>query len=340
MPFDKTTQRPLIVSRIFTQAKQNKQRIVFAESEDERILRGTSYLANKKIIQPVLIGNKKKILAKLTKLKIPKKLYEIHDMSEVPDYTKKLLTLRKKKGLTIEQAKKLLTQPIYVATMMVKTNFCDGLVYGATHPTAETLRPALQIIGMKKGVKWASSYFIMLHEKKVLFFADCAFNINPNEEQLRDIAIATANSAKEFGFKPKVAMLSFSTMGSGQSELVTKVQNATELVRKMRPDIIIGGELQFDAAFVPSVAKLKAPNSPIKGDANIFVFPDLNSGNIGYKIAQRLANDKPIGPITQGLALPVNDLSRGCTVEEVIEVSALTAVQAIRFKEIASGTLK
>ena len=204
-------------------------------------------------------------------------------MSEVPNYTKKLVTIRKKKGLTEAQATELLKDPIYVATMMVKTGFCDGLVYGATHPTNETLRPALQIIGVKEGFKWASSYFIMLHEKKVLFFADCAFNIDPTEEQLCDIAIATADNAREFGFTPKVAMLSFSTKGSGHNPLATKIHNATELVRQKRPGIVIGGELQFDAAFVPSVAKQKAPNSPIQGDANIFIIPDLNSGNIGIK---------------------------------------------------------
>jgi phosphate acetyltransferase len=327
--------RPKIVGRLLSIAKTHQKKIIFPEWDDDRVLEGAIYLGKQKIVQAYLIGDTSTILKRLSTLKLDAKHVTIIDMNTLPDFTQEFVEIRKKANVTVSQtdAKELFKNPMWASTMLLKQGKIDGIVYGAAHATADTLRPALQIIGLAKGVTWASSYFMILHEKKLFFFSDCAFNINPNAEQLAQIAIVTHDTAKFFGLMPKVAMLSFSTKGSGKHPDADKVANATAIVKKLRPEIIIDGEMQFDAAFVPSVAKFKAPNSPIVGDANVFIFPNLDAGNIAYKIAQRLAHDLPIGPITQGFAKPVNDLSRGCTVDEIIEVGALTAIQAV----MASG---
>jgi phosphate acetyltransferase len=314
----KATSKNHFVDLIIDHAKKNPQKILFPESEDPRILEAVTYLARNKIVKPVLLGKPKKEILGV----------DVIDPAVGMLYVDKLVTIRKKKGMTKAKAKKLLTNKMYVATMLLKEGLVDGIVNGATCPTAETFRPPLQIIKTKKGVTTASSYFVMLHEGKTFFFADCAFNINPDAKQLADIAINTAEGVASFGITPRVALLSFSTKGSGQDQSLDKIKEALKIIKRRQPKLIVDGEMQFDAAIIPRIAKSKAPRSPIKGNANTLIFPDLNSGNIAYKIAQRFAHDEPIGPITQGLKKPVNDLSRGCTVEEIIGVAALTAIQA------------
>jgi phosphate acetyltransferase len=236
--------------------------------------------------------------------------------------------MRKEKGLSLEDAKEMIKQVSYFGTMMVHLGDADGLVSGASHSTADTLRPALQIIKTQEGHSIASSYFIMVVENKVYFFSDCGFVVDPDANQLSEIAISTAQSAKQYGIEPKVAMLSFSTHGSGKGESVDKVIEATKLAREKMPDLEIDGDIQLDAAVVPEIGKKKCPNSSIKGNANVLIFPDLNSGNIGYKLVERMAHAMAIGPIVQGLNKPVNDLSRGCSVKDIVEVCAITVVEA------------
>ena len=240
----------------------------------------------------------------------------------------------------MEKAEKIVRDPLYFATMMVKLDDADGMVSGAVHTTGDLLRPGLQIIKTAPGVSCVSSFFIMevpnspYGENGVLFFADCAVNPMPTEDMLASIAIATADNAKLLSkMEPKVAMLSFSTMGSADHEVVDKVRNATAKAKELRPDLHIDGELQLDAAIVPKVAKQKAPGSSVAGNANVLVFPDLQAGNIGYKLVQRFANAEAIGPVCQGFAKPINDLSRGCSIEDIVNVVALTAVQAQGIKK-------
>ena len=237
--------------------------------------------------------------------------------------------------MTVEKAGKIVRDPLYFGTMMVKMSDADGMVSGAVHTTGDLLRPGLQIIKTAPGVSVVSSFFIMMvpgsqyGEGGMLLFSDCAVNPNPNADQLAAIAIATADTAKNLcKMDPKVAMLSFSTMGSADHDLVTKVRVATEKAKELRPDLDIDGELQLDAAIVGKVASQKAPNSKVAGNANVLVFPDLQAGNIGYKLVQRFANAEAIGPVCQGFAKPINDLSRGCSSEDIVNVVAITAVQA------------
>ncbi|MGV8168486.1 MAG: phosphate acetyltransferase [Candidatus Nanoarchaeia archaeon] len=324
-----------ILEVIRERAKANPRRIVYPESEDERILRAAEIVTKTKhAAEIILLGDPevinykaKELKLNLSKVKIVNPLDD-ENKEKLEDYAKKLYELRKEKGMTLEEARGLITKPEYYGTMMVYLGEADGLVSGATHTTADTLRPALQIIKTKETVKYASSFFLMVTPDSVFFFADCGFIEEPTEEQLTSIAIQTADSAKRFGFTPKIAMLSFSTKGSGKGAVIEKVRKATENVKKLRPDLIIDGEMQLDAAIVPSVAKLKCPNSPIQGDANVLIFPDLNSGNIGYKLVERFGHTKAIGPIVQGLKKPVNDLSRGCSVEDVVIVTEVTVVEA------------
>ena len=326
---DHTKHRKNIFDTILTQASKSKKNICFPEVEDDRILKGASILAKKKIVNVHLLGDPKQIQQRMKKLKLPlTNITIISTTNKEHDFTQEVYKLRKKKGLTRKGAAALLEQPIYYATMLLKTGHIDGIVYGAMHPSSETYRPALQLIKTKKGVNTASSYFIELVDNKTLFYADCAFNINPDAKQLAQIALSTAESVAALGYTPKVAFLSFSTKGSAQHELLNKIRVATQLVKRKQPKLKVDGELQVDAALVPEIAKSKAPGSAIKGDANILIFPDLNAGNIAYKLTQRLAHARVIGPISQGIALPVNDLSRGCSVEEVVEVAAMTAIQA------------
>lgn len=322
-----------IIDRLFSAASASPQRIVLPEGIDKRVLIATQYLIKNKLVIPILVGDEKEILKKIIEYKIPLKNVTIVDpKNDKQSYAQKLYESRKEKGMTLDEATQLALDPLWYGTLMVKYGEADGLVCGAYHKTAQTLKAAFTIIKTKPGVQLASSYFIIVQNKKVYFYADCAVNPNPTAEQLAQIAISTADTSRFFGYEPKVAMLSFATHDSAQHELVDKVRVATALAKAQRPEIILDGPLQFDTAVVPDVAARKTPNGIIMGDANVLVFPDLNVGNIAYKITQRFGNGQPIGPIIQGLNKPINDLSIGCTVEEVIETAALTAVQAIQDK--------
>ena len=251
-------------------------------------------------------------------------------------YAEKFAELRAKKGVTIEQAREQMNDATYFGTMMVKMGDADGLVSGACHSTANTLRPALQILKTAPGTKLVSAFFVMCTSKKeygdngTLLFADCGLNIDPSADELSEIALASAHTWKQFvsSEEPKVAMLSFSTMGSAKGDVPTKVQEAVKLANEKEPELALDGDLQLDAALVEKVASLKAPESKVAGHANILVFPDLEAGNIGYKLVQRFADAEAYGPVLQGIAKPVNDLSRGCSADDIVGVVAITAVQA------------
>ena len=331
-----------LMNKIFETAKQDKKRIVLPEGNEERTIIASYHIAKEGFAFPVLVGNEEEILNKAKELDIDLSGIEIIDPNKsdrLNAYIENFYELRKNKGMTMEKAEKIVRDPLYFGTMMVKLDDADGMVSGAVHTTGDLLRPGLQIIKTAPGVSCVSSFFIMLvpgskyGENGMLLFSDCAVNPNPNEDQLAAIAIATAETAKNLcKVEPKVAMLSFSTMGSADGELVQKVRNATEKAKELRPDLAIDGELQLDAAIVQKVASQKAPNSKVAGNANVLVFPDLQAGNIGYKLVQRFANAEAIGPIFQGFAKPINDLSRGCSYEDIIKVVAITAVQAQAIK--------
>ena len=311
---------------------KSAKKIILPESNDERILRAAAKISEEKIVNIILLGSKPKIKEKAQELKINLDSVEIIDPEfDVfkEEYVNQYYQLRKHKGISHEEAKKALEDPSVFATMTVHVGRVDGMVAGATWPTANTLRPALQIIKTKKELPIASSFFIMGIEGKIFFFADCAFVKNPDFEELAYIALETANSAKKFSVEPRIALLSFSTRGSGgEDESIKKIHKATKLVRNKKPELLIEGEIQLDTAIIPEVSKLKCPDCVVKGDANILIFPDLNSGNIGYKLVQRFAKAKAIGPIVQGLKKPVNDLSRGCNVEDIVNVVLITALEA------------
>ena len=327
-----------IMSKILALAKNNKKKIVLPEGIEERTIVAVEQIKKENIAEPILIGNKEDILNKSKELNVDISGVTIIDpetSDKLQTYIEAFYELRKNKGITLSKAEKIVRDPLYFATMMVKLDDADGMVSGAIHTTGDLLRPGLQVIKTAKGVSTVSSFFIInvpdspYGDNGTLLFADCAVNPVPNEDQLVEIAIATAETSKNLcGSEPKVAMLSFSTMGSADHDVVTKVRNATAKAREMRPDIKIDGELQLDAAIVPKVANQKAPNSDVAGKANVLIFPDLQSGNIGYKLVQRFANATAIGPICQGFAKPINDLSRGCSSQDIVNVVAITAVQA------------
>lgn len=319
-------------------AKSNLKRIVLPEGNEERTLIAASIINAENIAKVILIGDEADIKDKAGKLEISLSGVEIQDPEnslKTDIFANEYYNLRKSKGMTEEKASTIMRDPMYYATMMVKMNFADGMVSGAIHTTGELLRPALQIIKTGPGVSIVSSFFVMIMkdisfgEDGMILFADCAVNPNPNENELASIAISTAESAKKLcNIDPKVAMLSFSTMGSADHELVEKVKNAVKIANSARPDLDIEGEMQADAALIDTVAKRKAPGSKVAGISNVLIFPDLQSGNIGYKLVERLAGAIAIGPICQGFAKPVNDLSRGCSIEDIVNVVAITAVQA------------
>ncbi|MRH44010.1 phosphate acetyltransferase [Aquibacillus halophilus] len=311
--------------------KENARRVVFPEALDERILTASSQLGAEGILIPVLIGKEEEVQQKAREFGVDIANTEIFDPSNYSKFDEMVTSFveRRKGKVTEEAARELLLDGNYFGTMLVYMNEADGLVSGATHSTADTVRPALQIIKTKPGIKKTSGVFIMVRDEEKYVFADCAINIAPNSQDLAEIALASAETAGLFNIDPRVAMLSFSTAGSAQSEETEKVTNAVKIAKEQNPDLVLDGEFQFDAAFVPSVAEKKAPNSVIKGDANVFIFPSLEAGNIGYKIAQRLGNFDAVGPILQGLNKPVNDLSRGCDSEDVYKLAVITAAQSL-----------
>lgn len=306
-------------------------KIVFPEGMDERILVAVNNLAGNKVLKPIVVGNKEDIQAKAKELNLTLDGVDIFDPNtyEGMEELVQAFVERRKGKATEEQARKALLDENYFGTMLVYKGLADGLVSGAAHSTADTVRPALQIIKTKEGVKKTSGVFIMARGDEQYVFADCAINIAPDSQDLAEIAIESANTAQMFDIDPRVAMLSFSTKGSAKSDETEKVAEAVKIAKEKAPELTLDGEFQFDSAFVPSVAEKKAPDSEIKGDANVFVFPSLEAGNIGYKIAQRLGGFEAVGPILQGLNMPVNDLSRGCNAEDVYNLALITAAQAL-----------
>ncbi len=326
------------IDEIKERAKKEIKTIILPEAEDIRVLKATEKVLTEKYANIILIGNEEKILEKAKSNKVNIEGARIIDPENSKDYSKYvelLFELRKNKGMTIEKAKELVLNPVYYGMLMVKDNMADGLVSGAANSTSDTLRPALQILKTAPDTKLVSAFFVMVvpdceyGENGVFIFGDSGLNENPNPDQLSEIAISSSKSFKQLvGKEPKVAMLSYSTYGSAHSELTEKVIEATKLTKEKDATLLIDGELQLDAAIVPEIAKSKAPGSSLEGNANVLIFPDLDSGNIGYKLVQRLAKAEAYGPLCQGIAKPVNDLSRGCNSDDIAGVVAITAVQA------------
>ncbi|MBP7460074.1 MAG: phosphate acetyltransferase [Candidatus Delongbacteria bacterium] len=319
-------------------AQKAYKTIVLPEGCEPRTIKAAAIIHQHKLARVILVGNAaemKKIAAEQDVNLNGIDQVDPETSTHLNAYTEKFYELRKSKGITPEEARKTILDPVYYATMMVYAGDADGLVSGAQHSTADTIRPALQIIKTMPGISIVSSAFIMLvpdceyGENGMFIFADCAVNPNPNADQLAEIAISSAENARVLcSMEPRVAMLSFSTQGSAKHELVDKVQQAVKIAQQKAPQLKLDGELQADAAIIDRVGKQKAPGSPIAGQANVLVFPDLQSGNIGYKLVERLAKAQAIGPFLQGLKKPVNDLSRGCSVDDIVNVVTITAVQA------------
>lgn len=326
------------IEQIKQRAKQEIKTIVLPEATDVRILEAAEMIKNEGYAKVILIGNEEEVrkLAKERNIDIGEtKIIDPAVSIETARYSKELYELRKSKGMTEEQAEKLVLEPVYFGMMMVKLNEADGLVSGAAHSTSDTLRPALQILKTAPGTKLVSAFFVMVvpnckyGENGTFIFADSGLNEEPDSEKLSEIAISSSKSFEQLvGTQPKVAMLSYSTYGSAHSASTEKVIEATKLVKEKEPNLLVDGELQLDAAIIPEIAESKAPNSPIKGDANVLIFPNLDAGNIGYKLVQRLGKAEAYGPLCQGIARPVNDLSRGCNSKDIVGVVAITAVQA------------
>ena len=316
--------------------KKNPKKIVFTEGEDPRILEASSRLLASNFLHPILVGNEEKIAEAAEEAGFNIRGAEIIDpdkYEKMDEMVERFCELRKNKGMTPEKAREILGQANYFGTMLVKMGVADSLLGGATYSTADTVRPALQLIKTKPGNNIVSSCFILVRpsatgENEVLAMADCAININPTEDELVEIAGEAAECAKIFGVEPQLAFLSYSTHGSGSGEAVDKMRNAAQKAKEKYPELPIDGELRFDAAVSPRVARTKCPDSKVAGHTNTFIFPDINAGNIGYKIAQRMGNFDAYGPILLGLNAPVNDLSRGCNASEVYSMAIITAALA------------
>ena len=324
--------------QMIDELRKDPKKIVFTEGEDPRILEASSRLLASNFQSPILVGNEEKVLAAAEKSGYNIRGAEIIDpenFDRIDEMVALFCELRKSKGVSEEQARKVLKGANYFGTMLVKMGIADALLGGATYSTADTVRPALQLIKTKPGNKIVSSCFILVRpsatgENEVLAMGDCAINIMPTEDDLVEICGETAECAKIFGIDPKVAFLSYSTLGSGKGEDVDKMRNAATKAKAAYPGLPIEGELQFDAAVAPRVARTKCPDSEVAGHANTFIFPDINAGNIGYKIAQRLGNFEAYGPILLGLNAPINDLSRGCNAIEVYSMAIITASLAVK----------
>ncbi|MBR9998412.1 MAG: phosphate acetyltransferase [Cyclobacteriaceae bacterium] len=328
-----------LLEQIRFNAIKYQQRIVLPESLETRTLMAADQILEEKLAKIILLGDRDEILkaAGENKLKNIESATIVNPITHgsKEHYIRLMVELRKHKGLSEEEAARLIENPLYLSILMIKNGDADGEVAGAMNATGDVLRPALQFIKTMPGISVVSGAFIMILQDKrygengILIFADCAVHPNPDAKQLGEIAVATAKTARDIaGIDPRVAMLSFSTKGSAKHEMVDLVVNATEIARKIDPEIKIDGELQADAAIIESIGKKKAPGSTIAGNANVLIFPDLNSGNIAYKLVQRLAKAEAIGPILQGMAAPINDLSRGCSVSDIVNLVAITANQA------------
>ncbi|MCQ2227450.1 MAG: phosphate acetyltransferase [Bacteroidales bacterium] len=328
------------VENLKARASKCKKRVVLPEGAEERNMKAADIILGEGFAEIILLGDPSEIKANAEKWglqNISKAIIvDPKDNARKQDYANILYNLRKNKGMTEEQAIKYAEDPLYLGCLMIKAGDADGEVSGAIHATGDVLRPAFQIIKTKPGISVVSGAFLMFLKDKnwgengVMVFADCAVEPNPTADKLAEIAVATGQTARVLGgFEPRIAMLSFSTKGSAKNEMVTKVVEATEKAKALAPDMMIDGELQADAALVPTVGQLKAPGSKVAGNANVLVFPTLEVGNIAYKLVQRLAGAEAIGPILQGIAAPVNDLSRGCSVSDIVKMVAITANQAI-----------
>ena len=321
-----------LLNEIKEKAARLRKTIVLPESHDDRVLKAAERLTKEKTLSIITLGDEDRILKDAKKLDVDLtgiRIINPTKSEKLSDFANIFFNLRKHKGVTIEQARSTVQQDLFFAAMMVKENMADGSVAGSASATADVMRAGIQCIGMPEGISIVSSFFLMLFPEKNYSFADCAVVPDPNEKQLADIAISTAdNHRKLTGEEPFIAMLSFSTKGSAKHEAVDKVLKATEIIRTKRPDLNVDGELQFDAAVIESIGKKKAPGSNVAGKANVLIFPDLNSGNIGYKIAQRWGKAEAVGPMVQGLKKPFFDLSRGCSVDDIVNTAAIAALMS------------
>jgi phosphate acetyltransferase len=328
-----------LLDNIKKSAQKHNKRIVLPESLEERTLKAADIILHEKIAQVILTGNPDEIKAEAAKHQLKNLdkaiIVDPKDHEKKDQYIDLLVELRKKKGLTRDEAAKLVEDPLYLATLMIKSGDADGEVAGAENATGDVLRPAFQIVKTKPGISVVSGAFLMILKDKefgengLLVFADCAVHPNPTDKELAEIAVATGATTRAIaGFEPRIAMLSFSTKGSAKHEMVDKVVSATQIAQEMDPSLKIDGELQADAAIIEAIGQKKAPDSEIAGKANVLVFPSLETGNIAYKLVQRLAHAEAVGPVLQGMAAPINDLSRGCSVSDIVNLVAITANQA------------
>ncbi len=332
-----------LLDRIKQNAKKHNKRIVLPEGYEERTIKAADIVIKEELAQIILIGDPAEInshAAKLGLKNISKATIINPKSHEKKDhYIDMMVELRKSKGMTREEASRLIEDPLYLGVLMIKNGDADGEVSGADHATGDVLRPAFHYVKTAPGISVVSGAFFMIlpdksfGENGVIIFADGAVHPNPNEKELAEIAVASAHTARAIGgFEPRIAMLSFSTKGSARHEMVDKVVNAVKIAKEMAPDLQLDGELQADAALIEAIGKSKAPGSPIAGKANVLIFPDLNSGNIAYKLVQRLAHAEAIGPVLQGMAAPINDLSRGCSVSDIVSMIAIASNQAAGIK--------